>query len=282
MRSIFTLIGLLIFINSNAQILCGTVNEGGSITLTAPVNNVFISIEFASYGTPNGSCGSFTIGGCHASSSQSITEGVFLGLNSATINATNGVFGDPCGGTPKRLYIQALYSSVLPLTLISFTAQKTGPDKVLLAWSSDNEINSSHFVIESSTDGILFEETGKVTASGNGRNNYSFTKIISNNSATLLFRLKMVDRDGEFKYSNIVRINNIMEAIKLSVFPNPATDLITITSNKQQELFIKNINGQGIKKILLINGSQTVNISTWPSGIYFIKNEETTVKFIKK
>ena len=281
MKKLFTLIILAVSVFANAQVICGTADEGGLVTLTVPAGNVITSIEFASYGTPNGTCGSFTLGACHAANSQTICEGVFLGQNSASISATNGVFGDPCGGTFKRLYIQATYSSTLPLTLISFTAEKIADGKVKLDWLSDHEINTSHFVIERSTDGVLFEATGSVPATGSGRGIYSFTNIISTIVPTYYYRLKMVDRDSKYQYSNIVRINNNFAAGKLSVFPNPANELITIISNKQQEAFITNTSGQRIKKINLIDGSQTLNIAAWNPGIYIIKTEEGFMKFIK-
>ena len=99
-----------VYFNGNTNVaVCGTVNEGGAVTMNAPAGAVFSQINFASYGTPNGSCGSFTIGGCHAANSSSIVSVIGLGQNSFTVGANNGVFGDPCGGTPKRLYIQASY-----------------------------------------------------------------------------------------------------------------------------------------------------------------------------
>src|SRR5688572_6022657 len=281
MKKIFTLIVLAVSFITNAQVICGTASEGGVVTLTAPPGNVITSIEFASYGTPNGACGSFTLGSCHAANSQTICEGVFVGQNSASIIASNGVFGDPCGGTVKRLYIQATYSSTLPLTLISFTAKKIDGDKVQLDWLSDNEINTSHFVIERSVDGVLFEATGSVTATGIGRNDYSFTNTIPGIVPTYYYRLKMVDRDGKYQYSNIVRINNNFTGIKLSVFPNPVNALITIISPGQQEAFITNTSGQRIKKISLINGNQTINVAALNPGIYIIKTEEGFMKFIK-
>ncbi len=82
---------------SNAQVLSGTANENGIVTLTAPPGNVFTSVEFASYGTPNGACNSFTIGGCHAANSIAIVSAALVGMSSANISATNAVFGDPCG-----------------------------------------------------------------------------------------------------------------------------------------------------------------------------------------
>jgi len=168
------------------------------------------------------------------------------------------------------------------LTLVSFTAQKIEQSQVKLAWVSDNEINTSHFIIERSTDGILFKTVGSVPAAGSGKNNYSFINTIPNIPSTYYYRLKNFDIDGKYKYSAIVRINNSDAIIKLSVFPIPATEFITIISGKKQEAFITNNIGQSIKNILLIRGNQTVNIAGWPTGVYFIKSEEAVIKFIKK
>ncbi len=95
---------------SSTGVICATAAEGNSLTLQAPAGKVITGITFASYGTPNGSCGNFSIGGCHANNSVSIVSALAIGQNSVTIDANNSVFGDPCGGTVKRLYIQATYS----------------------------------------------------------------------------------------------------------------------------------------------------------------------------
>jgi hypothetical protein len=89
----------------------GTVNENGSITLTAPNNGTFTAVLFASYGTPGGSNGNYTIGLCHATNSSSIVASYFIGKNTATIPANNSIFGDPCNGTGKSLSILLQYST---------------------------------------------------------------------------------------------------------------------------------------------------------------------------
>ncbi|MEJ7627140.1 MAG: DUF2341 domain-containing protein [Ferruginibacter sp.] len=98
------------YINGTSGTLCSTVAEGGSATLTAPAGTVFINVAFASYGTPAGVCSSFSIGNCHATTSQAVAENYLLGNNTGTIPATNSVFGDPCSGTFKQLYVQATYT----------------------------------------------------------------------------------------------------------------------------------------------------------------------------
>ncbi|MBK9358597.1 MAG: hypothetical protein IPN08_14650 [Bacteroidales bacterium] len=88
---------------------CATATENATATVTAPAGKVIVHILFASYGTPNGTCGAFTYGACNAASSFTIVENYLLGNNSGAIPATNGVFTDPCVGTLKRLYVEAVY-----------------------------------------------------------------------------------------------------------------------------------------------------------------------------
>ena len=118
-------------IKVDAQTACLTVNGGYSGTISAPTGNVFTSVEFASYGTPTGSCGSFVIdNSCHSANSQSVVEGLLLGQNSLTISPDNPTFGgDPCFGVGKHLSIQATYSPVnVCITIVNgFSGTITAP-----------------------------------------------------------------------------------------------------------------------------------------------------------
>ena len=88
-------------------VVCSTAAENANITLTCPTGQKIMALDFASYGTPNGSCGAFTVGSCNATTSTMDVNASCVGLNSCTVSASNGVFGDPCVGTVKRLYVQA-------------------------------------------------------------------------------------------------------------------------------------------------------------------------------
>ena len=122
----------------------------------------------------------------------------------------------------------------LPLDLLSFSGQLQNNNSVLLNWKTENEINTSHFVVERSADGISYNGIGNVTA--NGRNNtagsfnYSFTDndAINQSSQRLYYRLKMVDVDGKFKYSNIIAVSFPLITGKLSIAPNPVTTIANI------------------------------------------------------
>ncbi|XP_052620638.1 beta-galactosidase 9 [Lactuca sativa] len=65
------------------------------------------SIEFASYGTPQGTCQAFSTGNCHATNSSAILSKVCEGKNSCKIEVSNSVFGDPCPRTVKTLAVKA-------------------------------------------------------------------------------------------------------------------------------------------------------------------------------
>jgi hypothetical protein len=131
----------------NTGTICATAAEGSSLTLTAPAGTVITAINFASYGTPNGTCGNFTIGGCHASNSLSIVQSLALNKNSVTIGALNGIFGDPCGGTVKRLYIQATYAGPTASTT-TFNCSNLGNNiATLIVTDANGNTNSATAVV---------------------------------------------------------------------------------------------------------------------------------------
>lgn len=286
MRTILFSLSLVVFsYYSQAQTMCSTVNEGQTLTLTAPGSNVFLSITFASYGTPNGSCGSFTIGGCHAINSMLLVQTAFIGRNSASIGATNTVFGDPCGGTFKRLYVEAVYGAPLPVKIVSFTGSRNGNENIL-NWETTNEINAKLFVVQRSNDGQNFLDAGIIPANNvNGMNHYSFTDNPVS-GGIYLYRLKMMDIDGKFSFSSIIKLS-VDSYSQLTIFPNPGTNVITLSGLKNGGMLeVMNSQGKILNRINVTAQSQTVTINNYPKGLYFIKyifNQEATVqKFIKQ
>ncbi|MDQ6471271.1 putative Ig domain-containing protein, partial [Flavobacterium sp. LHD-80] len=99
--------------NSTSNLFASVGENTGPLTLTAPDGYVFINTKFASYGTPGGTAPNYTIGGCHATNSRSVTTGL-LGNTTANIPGTgvafNTAFGDPCSGTIKTYSIVATYA----------------------------------------------------------------------------------------------------------------------------------------------------------------------------
>jgi uncharacterized repeat protein (TIGR01451 family) len=99
---------------------------------------------------------------------------------------------------------KTIIQNSLPLTLLSFNAIAKEDNNVMVYWNTANEVNTSHFVIEQSVDGRTFKPAVEIAAKGSGSNSY-FYSITKNN--TVYLRLKMVDKNGAFTYSNIIKLS---------------------------------------------------------------------------
>jgi hypothetical protein len=167
-------------------------------------------------------------------------------------------------------------SVVLPLTQVSFTANKQNTT-ALLKWQTVNEINTSHFVVQRSTDGVSFTNIGKVAAAnlGNEQNIYSFTDDLTATKADkIYYRLQIADNDGKITYSSIASVNNNIESY-FTVFPDPAKDILNVSIKGSISLITINIfDLKGVKvKSLTAFGGQVIKISISEliSGIYILQ-----------
>lgn len=117
-------------------------------------------------------------------------------------------------------------SGVVPLRLLSFDAFKSD-NKVKLNWKTDNEINTSHFDVERSVNGIDFKKIGTVTAlNRSGINQYSFEDANPADGVNL-YRLRQVDIDAKFEYSNTLKIL-FSSKLNITIYPNPVVDKLKI------------------------------------------------------
>ena len=86
----------LVFMQTSARArdvsVCATAQEGDLAVLRCPEGYTIVAIEFASYGMPEGSCGSFSVGECNATNPPTQC----LGARECAISATNATFDDPC------------------------------------------------------------------------------------------------------------------------------------------------------------------------------------------
>jgi hypothetical protein len=92
------------------------VSEGSTATVACPTGTQISEVAFASYGAPTGSCETLTNGTCHAAGTLSAVQAACIGKLSCSVNASNGLFGDPCPGTAKKLAIQVKCGPCTPTT----------------------------------------------------------------------------------------------------------------------------------------------------------------------
>lgn len=126
--------------------------------------------------------------------------------------------------------------AVLPVMMMNLSATYNNGISHL-AWKTAQEMNSSRFDIERSTDGITFTYAGSVNAAGfsNAGINYKFDDLKVNPGLNY-YRLKPVDKDGGFVYSNIVMIDvHIKGTFITAVYPSPFVDKVNISVSAESE-----------------------------------------------
>lgn len=169
----------------------------------------------------------------------------------------------------------------LPVTWVSFTAHKQN-ETVLLQWQTAQETNSSHFIVEQSTDGRNFTSISSVPAAGNSNtlHNYSFIHSSPQNGNNF-YRLQQVDLDGRIDYSSIATITFNAESNNWTIMENPVRNgKLAVQFEKATTATICNTLGQVIIKKYVGAGTQTINVQELSPGIYFIQAAQSAKKFI--
>lgn len=200
-------------------------------------------------------------------------------------------------GKRFRLLITSSQTA-LPVTFTYLEAKQQNKS-VSLNWSTITEKNNAHFIIEHSNDLQNFTHIGSVKGAGNSsvKLDYSFAHELPLFNATNYYRVKQVDFNGKFSYSNIASINignkeyNTENEAIVKVFPMPVEDGLNITGIAVEEFdyTIQSLYGSIISngKGNAINGESKIDVSTLNSGVYLLilTNESglnQKVKFIKQ
>jgi hypothetical protein len=126
---------------------------------------------------------------------------------------------------------------ILPVGLLTFTGSLQN-NSAVLKWSTENEINTSHFIVERSIDGSSFTGIGQVNATGTASSATDYTYTDNNidvlQSLIIYYRLKIVDNDGSAKYSKVITISLVDITGAVTVAPNPVYNRATVSINAIQ------------------------------------------------
>jgi Leucine-rich repeat (LRR) protein len=166
---------------------------------------------------------------------------------------------------------------VLPITLLEFKGNARD-HTVKLQWLTANETHTKQFAVERSSNGAVFESIGKVAAlSITGTHSYNFTDanpLAGNN----FYRLKMLDLDGKFAYSQNVNVQINTGHIIFSAYPNPthatASVIFAATTSGIYQIEVADLSG---KVITQLSGTSVVgvneviiNMHNYTNGTYII------------
>ncbi len=179
----------------------------------------------------------------------------------------------------------------VPVKWLNFTAIKEKNNTVLLNWNV-NEIDNHFYSVERSLDGDNFSEIGTVAASTASGNNHSYSFVDAHPFASKnYYRIKQVDKNGGYSYSNIIAVTIDEATTNWVVYPNPTTEKVNLFcnanyNNMQVQIFdaVGKLVYSQAKPKALKGEVITVSLGNLAKGVYSIKlqasNAETTSKKI--
>ncbi|MCU0421267.1 MAG: T9SS type A sorting domain-containing protein [Bacteroidia bacterium] len=190
-------------------------------------------------------------------------------------------------------------TTTLPVNLVSFNGRNNKGD-VKLNWTTAGERNNRGFYVERSIDGKSFTEVGFVKGNITTAvvTNYTHTDeqaFVINNTNKLFYRLRQVDLDGKFNYSNvIVVLEEASDKFAVSAYPVPFTNELSINVNStstdaitvevydvQGRLLLNQVQETVINNVINVN-----NINQLQSGVYLVKvsqgGTQQTIRIVKQ
>ncbi len=191
----------------------------------------------------------------------------YLPLTKGEYTGSNTGFQSIYGGSQTHHYVQltvtefsefwlhgSSHGEALPVQMIFFQADAINNSYIRLTWATAIEVNNKGFDVERSIDGQTWTKVSFVEGHNNAttQNNYSYNDMDVTAGIVYYYRLKQVDNDGAFEYTDIVtaKLNGETTFSVKDFIPNPTMDKtnLIITAVKDQEISVVfyNIVGQKV------------------------------------
>jgi hypothetical protein len=196
--------------------------------------------------------------------------------NGTTCAAGPTVSGDLTTDNSALSTIEVIAGASLPLILNNFSV-KSDNCMAHLNWITSSETNIENFEIEKAeTTNGQWKTIGSVIAHGNTASNttYNFKdeNIFTNN--TVMYRLKMIEKNGIFMHSYALNAPIKCDEQNISVFPNPIANGKLVVNLNGAETVVANltsVTGQQIKKIVVKKGMNNIDVSALSNGVYILQ-----------
>lgn len=166
-------------------------------------------------------------------------------------------------------------TNATPVTLTDFNASVINCQPVL-NWVTENEINLDRFEIESGNpDNATWSYVGAAAAKGytSTKSKYNFIdRNLTVTAGRILYRLKLIDKDGRYKYSAVLPVFINCKATQVHAYPNPVKNgrlYVSLTgAARYSEATLLSLSGQVILKHNINNGTNYLNVSNIAAGLY--------------
>jgi len=248
----------------------GTATLGGSSTLN-------LSINF----TPSGNQQIVILNATALSGTFAIVNGLTSGWSI--------LYDTPNTGDVS------LNFALLPIELMYFKGKADGPVNQL-EWATASELNSQYHAVERSADGISnWQEIGRRNAAGTSNEQHTYQLLDEQPLAVGYYRLKAVDFDGHYEYSNLVVIERETKGFDItSLFPNPTSGVLNLRVAVPEPvpvlISIYDAFGCLVQQVQTAEAKEgvndfSVNVAQLPAGLYFVKianKDSSSVRYFVK
>ncbi|MEO0470422.1 MAG: T9SS type A sorting domain-containing protein [Bacteroidota bacterium] len=201
-----------------------------------------------------------------------IANGVEWTTDNNADPALNLVFGNRVG---------TINNPTFPVEWLDFVATPINSKDVLLTWATSQEQNNDYFEVQKSVDRNLFQGIGKVPGNGNTTqvSEYQFLdeQYLSDK---VYYRVKQIDFNGGFSYSDVVEVNfadAVLQELSFSIYPNPASEFIEVKAlgrlERDMPLTVVDNLGKTVFEGSMTEreGKITIQVEDLPSGIYYVQ-----------
>jgi hypothetical protein len=215
---------------------------------------------------------------------QADTDAKGNNKNYVQFNGLTSFSGGTLGGT---------ISGTLPVEWLDFSVKQQGEDAVL-SWVTATESQTDYFAIERSVDGFFFSEVGREKAAGNSQESrhygYQDQGVIYQLGHRLYYRLRQVDQDGSFSYSEVVELEleDRPWDVWFNAMPVPVHQTLTVRYDlfwqQAAQLELLNLLGSRMQLVPLTEkaGQVEMDVSRLPSGIYYLRLQGEDRQVLRK
>lgn len=180
----------------------------------------------------------------------------------------------------------------LPVTGLQAAAQRTG-NAITVQWETISEYNSSHFIVQKSNDASNWYNINSVAAQGYSDRKHTYSVIDTKAADVIYYRIKQLDVNGKFTYSNIVRMKQAATIATATTFPNPFVNQVQVDIKAERSnnavLTIYEVSGKKLlqKTLTLVKGNNSftiLQVQQLAAGVYVLNicNEEGAVIYKTK
>ncbi len=170
----------------------------------------------------------------------------------------------------------------LPVVLSDFSYVKKESGGFDLRWATETELDFSHFELEMTKDFENWDQVGTVLGE-NSRLGAAYDYPVTVSGEGNYVRLKMVDIDDSFEYSDVLYLPNTSKQA-VSVYPNPVADILHLNGMNTQDVIIYNAFGQRV--LIPGHSDQALDVSGLQPGHYVLRfrqstSEQAPIRFVK-